>query len=83
MSEPVREQIPAALDGERVDRVVSLVAGCSRSEAAALVAAGAVRIDGGVVSAGRQRVVAGQSIDRRPAGASRRVPTADRTRASR
>ncbi len=63
MSEPVREQIPAALDGERVDRVVSLVTGCSRSEAAALVAAGAVRIDGGVVSAGRQRVVAGQSID--------------------
>ena len=63
MSEPVREQIPAALHGERVDRVVSLVTGCSRSEAAALVAAGAVRIDGGVVSAGRQRVMAGQSID--------------------
>ena len=62
MSEPVREQIPAALDGERVDRVVSLVAGCSRSEAAALVAAGAVSIDGAVVSVGRQRVVEGQSL---------------------
>jgi 23S rRNA pseudouridine1911/1915/1917 synthase len=63
MSEPVREEIPAALDGERVDRVVSLVVGCSRSEAAALIARGAVHVDGAVVAAGRQRVAAGQSLD--------------------
>jgi 23S rRNA pseudouridine1911/1915/1917 synthase len=62
MSEPVREEIPAALDGERVDRVVSLLASCSRSEAATLVAAGAVSLDGVVVAAGRERVVAGQSL---------------------
>jgi 23S rRNA pseudouridine1911/1915/1917 synthase len=63
MSEPVREEIPAALDGERVDRVVSLVAGCSRSEAATLISRGAVRVNGAVVAAGRQRVAAGQSLD--------------------
>jgi 23S rRNA pseudouridine1911/1915/1917 synthase len=63
MSEPVREEIPAALDGERVDRVVSLVSGCSRSEAATLIDRGAVRIDGRVVAAGRQRVAAGQLLD--------------------
>jgi 23S rRNA pseudouridine1911/1915/1917 synthase len=62
MSEPVREEIPAALDGERVDRVISLVSGCSRSEAATLIDRGAVRIDGRVVAAGRQRVAAGQSL---------------------
>jgi 23S rRNA pseudouridine1911/1915/1917 synthase len=63
MSEPVREEIPAALDGERVDRVVSLVAGCSRSEAATLIDRGAVRIDGKAVAAGRQRVSAGELLD--------------------
>ena len=63
MSEPVGEEIPAALEGERVDRVVSLVAGCSRSEAATLIARGAVRIDGKVVAAGRQRVTAGELLD--------------------
>jgi len=45
VSGPLVELIPEALDGERVDRVVSLLAGCSRSEAAALVTAGAVTLD--------------------------------------
>ncbi len=53
MSGPLVELIPEALDGERVDRVVSLLAGCSRSEAAALVTAGAVTLDGGVVDGGQ------------------------------
>jgi 23S rRNA pseudouridine1911/1915/1917 synthase len=56
------DQIPDALDGERVDRVVSLVAGCSRSEAAALVASGGVHLDDAVVTAGKQRVAAGQTL---------------------
>jgi 23S rRNA pseudouridine1911/1915/1917 synthase len=56
------ELIPGALDGERVDRVVSLLSGCSRSEAAALVAAGAVALDGVVVVAGKQRVAEGQTL---------------------
>ena len=55
MSEPVREQIPAALDGERVDRVVSLVAGCSGARRQRSIDRGAVRIDGRGGPAGRQR----------------------------
>ena len=62
MSKPLVELIPEALHGERVDRVVSLLAGCSRSEAAALVTAGAVVLDQDAVTAGRQRVAAGQTL---------------------
>jgi 23S rRNA pseudouridine1911/1915/1917 synthase len=40
------EIIPTALAGERVDRVVALVTGLSRADAAALVDAGAVRVGG-------------------------------------
>ena len=35
----IEEEIPAALGGERLDRIVSLITDCSRSDAAALVAA--------------------------------------------
>lgn len=56
------EQIPTALDGERVDRLVAMVAGVSRSDAAATVAAGGVRLDGEVVRSGKQRVRAGQVL---------------------
>jgi len=62
MAAPLVEVIPEALDGERVDRVVSLLAGCSRSEAAALVTAGAVTLDGVTVAAGKHRVAAGQAL---------------------
>ena len=63
----VREEIPAALAGERLDRVVSLLTGCSRSESAALIAAGAVTVDGVVVTTGKQRVVTGQVVTAAPA----------------
>ena len=56
------EQIPESLDGERVDRVVSLLAGCSRSQAATLVEGGGVRLDDAVVVVGKQRVAAGQVL---------------------
>ncbi len=48
MSEPTvhTETIPAALSGERIDRVVALVADVSRSRAVALIDDGAVLIDG-------------------------------------
>ena len=36
----IEEEIPAALAGERLDRIVSLITECSRSDAAVLVAAG-------------------------------------------
>ena len=42
----IHEEIPPALAGERLDRVVALVADASRSDAAALVAAGGVAVDG-------------------------------------
>ena len=58
----VTEQIPASLADVRIDRVVSLVADVSRSAAAALIEAGAVTVDGVVVSAGKERVQHGQTI---------------------
>jgi 23S rRNA pseudouridine1911/1915/1917 synthase len=58
----IDEEVPAALGGERVDRIVSLLAGVSRKEAASLVAAGGVHLDGVVVATGKQRVEAGQRI---------------------
>jgi 23S rRNA pseudouridine1911/1915/1917 synthase len=76
----IREVIPPALAGERLDRVVSLVTGCSRRDAAALLEAGGAELDGAVVSAGKERVTAGQvlTVD---AGAlpRREPPTADPT----
>jgi len=58
----VRDVIPAALADERVDRVVAMVAGVSRREAAQLIAAGAVHLDGGAVTAGSTRVREGADI---------------------
>jgi 23S rRNA pseudouridine1911/1915/1917 synthase len=59
----MREVVPRALDGQRLDRVVALVSGVSRSEAAALVAAGAVRVGGRLVTARTHRVVEGEDLD--------------------
>lgn len=68
------EQIPVALGGERVDRVVAMVAGVSRADAAATVTAGGVRLDGEVVSTGKQRVRAGQVLEIDPAALPASVP---------
>lgn len=67
MNEPgdtpvVVEQIPDALDGERVDRLVAFVTGCSRAEASALVSSGDVQLDGDVVAKASHRVHAGQVL---------------------
>jgi 23S rRNA pseudouridine1911/1915/1917 synthase len=42
----VNEEIPAALAGERVDRVVALLTGLTRADAAELVVSGAVTVNG-------------------------------------
>jgi 23S rRNA pseudouridine1911/1915/1917 synthase len=42
----VNEQIPAALAGERVDRVVAMLTGLTRADAAELVVSGAVTVNG-------------------------------------
>lgn len=56
------ERMPAALDGERVDRVVALLTGCSRSEATRLVADGKVSIGGAAVTKASHRVVEGDDV---------------------
>jgi 23S rRNA pseudouridine1911/1915/1917 synthase len=58
----IREEIPPALAGERLDRIVALVTDASRSDAAALVAAGGVQVDGEVVASGKLRLHLGQVI---------------------
>jgi 23S rRNA pseudouridine1911/1915/1917 synthase len=52
-----------ALADERIDRVVALVAGCSRTEAAALIAAGDVRVGGRIVTKPSSRVVEGDELE--------------------
>jgi len=59
----MNEVVPAALDGERVDRIVSLLTGASRAGAADLVAGGSVRVDGATVTSGKQRLHEGQVVE--------------------
>ncbi len=59
----IHEEIPAALAGERLDRIVALVTEASRADAAALVAMGGVMVDGAVLTSGKQRLQLGQIID--------------------
>jgi len=59
----VRLELPDALDGERVDRVVAMLTGRSRSEVAGLVDAGAVRLDGTVVTTRSARVAGGGTLE--------------------
>jgi 23S rRNA pseudouridine1911/1915/1917 synthase len=58
----VSEAIPAALDGERIDRVVSLLWGVSRREAGELVSAGSVSIAGVPVTTRSARVRTGDLV---------------------
>ena len=55
--------IPAALSGERVDRVVALLSGRTRAQVAKLIAAGGVRLSDVMVSAGSRRVQAGDLLE--------------------
>ena len=59
----IREEIPTALDGERLDRVVALIADVSRATASRLVTEGSVTVDGSVVVVGRTRLVIGQIVE--------------------
>ena len=61
--EIVHEVVPAALAGERLDRIVSLVTGASRADASVLVAAGGATVDGVVATSGKVRLVAGQEVE--------------------
>jgi 23S rRNA pseudouridine1911/1915/1917 synthase len=54
--------VPAALAGERLDRVVAMVTGVSRSAAASLVDSGAVEVDGQIERSVKLRVAEGATL---------------------
>lgn len=56
------EIIPGTLAGERLDRVVALLADISRSDAAAVIDAGGVRVDGEASTSGKVRLAEGAEI---------------------
>src|SRR5688572_228957 len=73
----MREVIPSALAGERLDRVVAMLTGASRSEAAVLVDRGEVTLDERVVTSRTLRVAEGAVVevaDPEPAGDDRLEP---------
>jgi 23S rRNA pseudouridine1911/1915/1917 synthase len=55
-------EVPATLDGERVDRAVALLTGWSRAEVQALIVAGSVLVDGAAVAKSR-RLVQGEHVE--------------------
>ncbi len=76
----IREEIPAALAGERLDRIVALLTDASRSDAAALVASGGASLDGVVTTSGKLRVTLAQVVEIDPALLpQQQVPVADST----
>jgi len=58
----VEETVPAALDGQRIDRVVAMLTGLSRAEATDAVRAGAVTVDGRVAAKGAEKLREGQVV---------------------
>ena len=59
----MREEVPAALDGQRLDRVVALATGLTRAVVADLVASGAVRVNGAEVTKPGRKVAAGEIVE--------------------
>lgn len=56
-------EVPALMDQMRVDRALSMLTSCSRSEAAKLIDAGAVSVDGVVVAKASQLLGEGQLLE--------------------
>ncbi|MGB0113589.1 MAG: RluA family pseudouridine synthase [Ilumatobacteraceae bacterium] len=63
----ITEAVPAALRGERLDRIVALIGDLSRAEAAATIAAGGVRVDHQPATSGKVRLEEGQIVEVDPA----------------
>ena len=59
----ISEVVPAALDGERVDRVVALVTGRPRSDVDGLVAAGLVAVGGRVTTNRSRKLHTGERLE--------------------
>jgi 23S rRNA pseudouridine1911/1915/1917 synthase len=56
------EIVPAALAGERLDRIVALMLDVSRSLAAAVIDAGGAAVDGSPCTTGKLRLLEGQEV---------------------
>ena len=63
----ITERVPAALAGERLDRIVSLLADISRSAAAATIATGGVAVEGVAAGSGKVRLDEGVLVQVDPA----------------
>lgn len=63
MTTRFRETVPFALNGQRVDRVVSLLTGLARREVAELVANGGVTVEGRTVGSRSQRIFEGDELE--------------------
>lgn len=59
----MNERVPAALGGERVDKVVALLTGLARSDVARLVEAGAVRVGGRTITTRSRRLAEGDELE--------------------
>lgn len=59
----VREVVPPALAGERVDRIASMATGLSRADVADLIEAGAVMVGGERVASRSRRLVEGDVVE--------------------
>jgi len=62
MIETRRDIVPAALDDERIDRVVAMITDASRARVRTLIDGAHVRVDGVVVTKSAQRVHAGDEV---------------------
>jgi 23S rRNA pseudouridine1911/1915/1917 synthase len=70
--------VPAALSGERLDRVVAMVTSASRADAAVAVSNGGAAVDGVIVRSGKVRLHEGQRIVIDPDSLPRvELPTGD------
>ncbi|NKB42368.1 MAG: hypothetical protein GKR86_15285, partial [Ilumatobacter sp.] len=56
------EEVPAALGGQRLDRIVALIGDLSRADAARTIKADGVMVDGELCRLGRVRLVEGQHV---------------------
>jgi 23S rRNA pseudouridine1911/1915/1917 synthase len=68
----ILETVPAALAGERLDRIVALLLDVSRSVAATVIEAGGANVDGTVCTTGKLRLDEGQAVEVDPS----KVPVA-------
>lgn len=58
----VEEIVPLALEGERLDRIVSIIADISRSQATKLIEAEGAEVDGTIARSGKVRLHEGQVV---------------------